>query len=73
MCFNIFILFFDDKIRRMVEERVKLCDEHLFQCSICCNDIDDKTNVYQIESCHCQFCKEVGWNFFCFLLLNRII
>jgi len=42
----------------MVEERVKLCDEHLFQCSICCNDIDDKTNVYEIDSCHCQFCKE---------------
>ncbi len=47
----------------MVEERVKLCDEHIFQCSICYNDIDDKTNVYEIESCHCQFCKEVGEDF----------
>ena len=52
-------LFFRCSIRRMVEERVKLCDEHLFQCSICCNDIDDKTNIYQINSCHCQFCREV--------------
>ena len=43
----------------MVEERVKLCDEQLFQCSICCNDIDDKTHVYEIESCQCRFCKEV--------------
>ncbi|CAF3398576.1 unnamed protein product [Rotaria socialis] len=42
----------------MTEERVKLCSEVIFQCAICCNDIDDKTNVYAFESCHCQFCKE---------------
>jgi hypothetical protein len=51
----------------MVEEKVKLCDERLFQCSICCNDIDDRTNVYEIESCHCQFCKEVGRKKFFFI------
>lgn len=43
----------------MVEERVKLCEESIFQCSICCNDINDQENIYQIESCHCRFCKEV--------------
>ncbi len=73
LCFNIFILFFDEKIGRMVEERVKLCDEHLFQCSICCNDIDDKTNVYEIELCHCQFCKEVGWHLFLSFILEIYI
>ena len=44
----------------MAEERVKLCDEDFFQCSICCNDINDKMNVYEIESCQCRFCKEVS-------------
>ena len=43
----------------MSEERVKLCYEPTLQCSICCNDIGEKTNVCEIESCHCQFCKEV--------------
>lgn len=53
-----------------MEERVKLCDEQLFQCSICCNDIDDKANIYEVELCHCQFCKEVGQQIF---IYNRFI
>jgi len=43
----------------MEEERVKLCDENLFQCSICCHDIEEKRNIYTIENCHCQFCIQV--------------
>ena len=56
-----FLLFLisDQPVRRMVDERVKLCDECAFQCSICYNEINDQKNVCEIGSCHCQFCTEV--------------
>lgn len=56
----------------MVEERVKLCNEQVFQCSICCNDIGDKANVYEIESCNCQFCKEV-WESSLEIFISKIL
>ncbi|CAF1159065.1 unnamed protein product [Rotaria magnacalcarata] len=41
-----------------MDEELRLCDEHIFRCSICCNDIEERTVIFQIESCHCQFCTE---------------
>ncbi|UJR15528.1 hypothetical protein I4U23_002467 [Adineta vaga] len=30
----------------------------IFQCSICCNNVEDRSAIYQITSCNCQFCPE---------------
>ncbi|CAF4034908.1 unnamed protein product [Rotaria sp. Silwood2] len=39
-----------------MEEILKLCQEQISQCSICCNNIENRTDIFQIELCHCQFC-----------------
>ncbi|CAF0806876.1 unnamed protein product [Adineta ricciae] len=33
-------------------------NEITFQCSICYNDMDNKSEIYRITSCHCQFCQQ---------------
>lgn len=42
-----------------MEDGVKLCCETYFRCSICYNDIANRTEIFQLEACHCQFCIEV--------------
>ena len=36
-----------------------LFDEVMFQCAICCDTVEDASGIYQLQSCHCRFCREV--------------
>lgn len=58
-----YLLFLSDTLSiEMVEERLQLCDQDTFQCSICYNDIENKKEIFQLETCCCQFCVEVCLN-----------